>query len=95
MDAPELAQRCMDADGVPRECGRDAADRLQQLVEAGGGEVRCEGRKQDMYGRLVAVCSVDGEDVAERLVSEGYAVAYRHYGKRYVEAETKAKEAKR
>lgn len=95
MDAPELAQRCMDTGNVPRECGREAADRLKELVEAGGGEVSCEGKRQDMYGRLVAVCRVRGEDVGERLVSEGYAVAYRQYGKKYVEAEAGAKEAKR
>jgi endonuclease YncB( thermonuclease family) len=46
--------------------------------------VLCIKRDVDRYGRIVAQCSVDGEDIGAWLVLGGHAVAYRRYGTDYV-----------
>jgi endonuclease YncB( thermonuclease family) len=55
--------------------------------------VTCEQRDVDRYGRIVAVCSVAGEDVGAWLVSQGLAIAYRKYSLEYVDEEETAAEA--
>ena len=57
--------------------------------------VTCEERDIDRYGRVVAVCSVAGEDLNAWMVSEGLALAYRRYSLDYVGAEQAAEEAGR
>ena len=37
------------------------------------GRLSCEGVSSDQYGRVVAICSIDGEDVGEWLVRNGFA----------------------
>lgn len=74
MDAVELHQTCLDADGQRWNCGNDARDALEQLVAAGGLE--CRSRTSDRYGRAIAECSVDGvQDLAAAMVSLGWAVS--------------------
>ncbi len=74
IDAPELRQVCWQADGTPWRCGRRARKRLAELLRQ--GEVRCHTLEQDRYGRDVARCEVEGEDISALLVREGLAVAY-------------------
>lgn len=81
LDAPELDQSCL-RDGLPWPCGRDAAFALAQRVA--GRLVSCRGMETDRFGRLVARCTVDGEDLNRWLVREGWAVAYRRYSHAYV-----------
>ncbi len=75
LDAPEYRQSC-ERSGKAWPCGEEAAAALRRLI--GGGEVRCTGRRQDKYGRLLARCSA-GEDLGARLVRDGLAVAYGDY----------------
>jgi Staphylococcal nuclease homologue len=52
--------------------------------------------EQDRYGRIVAkVFSPDGVDLGRRLVSAGWALAYRRYSADYVDAEAEARKAER
>lgn len=88
IDAPERDQTC-DRDGRPWDCGRDATRALTALV--GKGRLVCEVQDRDRYGRAVSVCAADGTDLAEALVEQGAAVAYRRYSLRYVAAETRAR----
>jgi endonuclease YncB( thermonuclease family) len=61
-----------------------------------GIKVRCEAVEQDRHGRLVAkVFSANGVDISRRLVSAGWALAYRRYSMDYVDAEDEARKAKR
>jgi endonuclease YncB( thermonuclease family) len=62
---------------------------LEQLVR--GQEVACKGDKRDRYKRLIAVCFVGPFNINERMVADGWALAYRRYSKDYVRAETFAK----
>jgi endonuclease YncB( thermonuclease family) len=75
IDAPEHGQRC-ERLGKAWRCGEEAAAALRRLV--GAGPVRCEGRRNDKYGRLLARCATH-EDLGARLVGDGLAVAYGDY----------------
>jgi endonuclease YncB( thermonuclease family) len=67
---------------------------LEALIA--GVKVRCEVVERDRHGRLVAkVFSPNGVDIGRRLVSAGWAVAYRRYSKDYVDAEAEARKARR
>lgn len=81
IDAPEGAQRCY-VDGSAVRCGARAADALETWIA--GRIVACIEVDIDRYGRTVATCRVDGEDVGRWLVRNGHAVAYRRYGADYI-----------
>ena len=92
IDAPESRQECIRADGKSWRCGQQAAFALSDRI--GRATVRCEPRDRDRYGRVVAVCFKDGEDLNRWLVRNGWAVAYRKYSTDYVADEERAKRAK-
>lgn len=72
IDAPEANQVCQrDGEGWP--CGAEAAALLAELVA--GETPACEQRGTDADGRLVAVCTADGLDLAATIVGAGYALA--------------------
>ena len=89
IDAPESKQLCNDAAGKPYRCGQVAANTLSNLI--GRQTVICEKKDIDRYKCIVAVCSVNGQDVGAYLVAKGLAVAYVHYSSAYVSAETSAR----
>jgi endonuclease YncB( thermonuclease family) len=61
-----------------------------------GVKLRCEPVEHDRHGRIVAkVFSPNGVDISRRLVSAGWAPAYRRYSMDYVDAEDEARRAKR
>ena len=93
IDAPESAQTCQDAAGKDYRCGQAAALALADRI--GEGNVTCEPRDTDRYGRTVAVCRKGSEDLNGWLVRQGHAIAYRRYSQDYVAAEGEAKAAKR
>ncbi|AWB49095.1 nuclease [Gemmobacter aquarius] len=88
IDAPERDQTC-DRGGRPWACGRDATRALNALV--GKARLVCEVQDRDRYGRAVSICAAGETDLAEALVEQGAAVAYRRYSLRYVAAETRAR----
>ena len=90
-DAPEMKQTC-ERDGETWSCGREAKTALANWI--GDRDVDCVGDKRDRYGRLLAHCSVDGQDVGAWMVSRGLAVAYYRFSYEYERAEHKAKSAK-
>lgn len=90
IDAPERDQSC-GAKGARWDCGRWATAELAARVE--GRRVVCAGEEEDRYGRLLAVCRADGEDINAALVRSGAALAYRKYSGRYVAEEGAAEKA--
>jgi len=56
-----------------------------------GKTVTCAKTDIDRYGRIVAVCRADGRDINARMVSLGWAMAYRRYSKIYEYEEVRAK----
>jgi endonuclease YncB( thermonuclease family) len=95
IDAPENGQPCGDAAGMAYTCGSKAAFALADRI--GQGNVTCEARDRDRYGRIVAVCflATTGEDLNAFMVRSGWALAYREYSSAYVDDEDAARQAKR
>lgn len=76
MDAPEIDQTCDNGFAI-YACGREASERLRQLV--GEREVSCRTKRKDRYGRFLASCRVGDIDLAARMVETGWAVASGDY----------------
>lgn len=95
IDAPELHQTCSEASGKSWLCGRAAKAKLTTLINR--GNVNCEARANDRFGRIVAVCSAEGvPDLGEALVGDGYAIDLGGAaGNPYRDAEAEAEAAKR
>jgi endonuclease YncB( thermonuclease family) len=92
VDAPESEQSC-ERGGVAWRCGADAAAALRNFVA--GRQVNCTAIGRDVYGRTIAQCAADGQDVGAWLVREGLAVAYREYSTTYVADEARARGERR
>jgi len=80
IDAPEMGQPCT-ADGRQWDCGAWARDAVANRFE--GAFARCTTRDTDRYGRTVAQCAVDGQDMGRMIVYSGFASAYRQYSTTY------------
>jgi endonuclease YncB( thermonuclease family) len=95
IDAPELRQSCSEANEKSWLCGRAAKAKLTTLIKS--GNVNCEARANDRFGRTVAVCSAEGvPDLGEALVRDGYAIDLGGAaGNPYRDAEAEAQTAKR
>lgn len=95
IDAPELQQSCKEANGKSWACGRAAKVKLTKLIK--GGDVACEVRDKDRYGRYVAVCSAAGvPDLGQAVVRAGYAIDLgRKFGNPYAAEQAEAEAAKR
>ena len=88
IDAPEIAQTCEDAQGRNWPCGAFVRAEIARRFE--GETATCQEIERDRYGRSVAKCFVDGRDVGEMIVLEGWAEAYRAYSMDYDLAEKSA-----
>lgn len=73
IDAPEFDQQCS-LDGRSYACGRSARAALSELVQ--GRRVICEGWEFDRYDRLLARCTTEAGDLAQRMVESGWAISY-------------------
>jgi endonuclease YncB( thermonuclease family) len=93
IDAPEGSQICQ-RDGRPWECGDDATAALEALLD--GQQVACTDVDRDRYGRTVATCTVDGQDIAAAMVRQGWALDYERYsGGAYAAEQLEAEQAQR
>jgi endonuclease YncB( thermonuclease family) len=90
IDAPEHDQLC-EVGGSQYPCGQQATLALES--QTGGQTVDCVPHGIDQYSRVVAVCSVGGEDLNAWMVSNGWALAYRYYSTAYVPDEDVAHNA--
>ena len=92
IDAPEYEQPCW-FHGRHWLCGREATRVLANQLH--DRQVVCEIRDRDVYGRVVATCSIAGGDLNAWMVAEGWAFAYRRYSRAYLPEESRARAAKR
>ena len=88
IDAPEAKQTC-GSDGKPWNCGEEATFALANLVA--NHWIECKEKDKDRYGRIVAVCYAGNHDLNARMVSDGWALAYRRYSVDYVNEEARAR----
>lgn len=92
IDAPESWQLCYAP--VAYRCGQEAAFALADYI--GRRTVSCVHASTDRYGRVVARCSVAGQDIAGWLVANGHALDWPRYSKgRYAGIQEKARQARR
>lgn len=92
IDAPEGRQRCR-LDGTRWPCGRRAAFALSDHI--GVRPVTCVPTGKRSWKRLVARCSLAGEDLAAWLVREGWAVNEPRFTQEYLPLEDAARHARR
>ena len=88
IDAPEVDQTCTYARGGDWACGEWVTG--QVAARYGGQRATCQHIDTDRYGRIVAKCFVNGQDIGEDLVLDGLAFAYRDYSWDYDTAEKAA-----
>jgi endonuclease YncB( thermonuclease family) len=88
IDAPEMGQQCRNKDGTYFDCGEVARRGLEQAIS--GKPVECHASELDMFKRPIATCAVEGKDLAEFMIENGYAVAFRQYSQTYVAKEETA-----
>jgi endonuclease YncB( thermonuclease family) len=94
IDAPETSQLCRGEDSLQYRCGAKAANELDAFIAR--RPVDCSSVSLDQYGRTVAVCSIDGVDIAEWLVRNGLALDWPLYSKgKYDKAQRDAEHAGR
>ena len=89
IDAPESAQRCLDAAGRSYSCGLVATNALASM--AGRSSVACRVLDVDRYGRLIGICFRGETDLNAWMVRDGHAMAYRRYSGDYVGHEDAAR----
>lgn len=80
IDAPEMGQPCR-AEGREWDCGAWTRDAVRNAFE--GAYARCRTRDTDRYGRAVAQCTVNGQDMGQMIVRSGLAWAFRRYSETY------------
>tara|TARA_Y100001970_G_scaffold229119_1_gene284120 strand:- start:839 stop:1273 length:435 start_codon:yes stop_codon:yes gene_type:complete len=89
IDAPESSQSCL-YQGKAWFCGRAATSALEKNIEA-GKMIKCEGDEKDSYGRVIAVCYADNQNLNAWMVKNGWALAYIKYSKKYLKEQQYAK----
>jgi endonuclease YncB( thermonuclease family) len=91
IDAPESNQNCL-VSGKAWKCGQQAALALSNWI--GAANVSCSSVSTDRYKRVVARCSVRGEDLGLWSVSQGWALDWPQYSRgEYQGAQEQAKAA--
>jgi len=86
LDGLERKQKCFDKKGKRYKCGEEA--RLFMMEKTKNKQVSCVQEAQDRFLGLFGRCTVNGQDLGELLIDEGWAVAR---GKRYVARQNKAR----
>lgn len=82
IDAPESAQMCLDGSGKKYRCGQRSSLALADFLDA-RRPTSCIEVGRDQFGRMVAVCTAGGVDIAEWLVRRGYALDWPKYSDGY------------
>lgn len=89
---PALDQLCLNPKGERWTCGSAARDALIKF--SGDKSWSCTPTRTDRFGRSVAKCLVDGQDVSKWMVGNGWALAYVQFSKDYEADEKAARDAK-
>jgi len=90
IDAPEFGQTCNGPSGK-WNCGADALQKLVDLTQI--GDVTCAPITNDPYGRIIATCAADDQDLGAAMIASGHAWAFVKFSDVYVDEQTQAKAA--
>jgi endonuclease YncB( thermonuclease family) len=91
IDAPETDQVYLDRAGERWACGVTSRDEL--IEHAGGKPWTCHVRGADRYGRSLAICEVEGQDINQWMVRSGWALSFVRYSHQYDADEAIARKA--
>ncbi|MDC0857114.1 thermonuclease family protein [Rickettsiales bacterium] len=75
IDAPEYHQKCDNNQKKEYHCGKESKEFLENLLK--DKTTICKSHKKDIYDRYLSICYVDGIDIAEIMLRNGWAVIYR------------------
>jgi len=100
IDAPESKQFCQKAwlsisfisFNKDYACGEISTNKLK--IKINNKFIMCKSNNKDRYNRFIAECYKDKININKWMVSNGYAVAYRKYSKKFVAEEDLAKKEK-
>ena len=92
IDAPELKQKCV-KENQEYSCGLDSKNFLKYLVN--DSHVECKYNELDRYNRILGMCFVNGVNINELMVENGWALAYRKYDKIFSDNESNARKGSR
>ena len=94
IDAPETKQYCyIEKEAWP--CGKQATEYLKNLLkDISPPSLYCEISSKDRYGRSIGVCYIEDKNINSNLVESGWALAYQHYSKDYINVEKLASKNK-
>ena len=73
-------------------CGQVSTNKLTKKIN--NQIIKCKIKDVDRYNRLIGECYKRNQNLNSWLVSNGYAVAYRKYSKKYISDEMNAKNNK-
>ena len=96
IDAPEYYQTCFDENNIEYDCGLDAFEYLQNIIEKGmaqGKKLKCKKISTDKYGRDLSECSIGKTNINRKMVKSGHAISY--WSDKYKKLENKAKKNKK
>ncbi|MEX0339481.1 MAG: thermonuclease family protein [Arenibacterium sp.] len=91
IDAMERDQECQRPDKSAWACGVWTTEMTR--ARYGGRHATCRAIALDRYGRTVARCYIEGQDVGRAMVQDGLALAYRKYSMDYDLDEKRARVA--
>ncbi len=89
IDAPEIKQLCTDKNLNEWHCGKKSKMALKNFINK--KTIKCIGYKKDRYKRIIGECYLEEQDIQEWMVKNGWAIAYKKYSKKYINAENFAK----
>ena len=100
IDAPEKKQQCQKpwlsisflTLNKNYQCGKISSNKLK--VKINNKLIMCKSTNKDRYNRFIAECYKDKININKWMVSNGYAVAYKKYSKKFVTQENIAKKEK-
>ena len=88
IDAPDIGQQCLSADGAEYPCGEQARAALADMID---GILTCDLVKPDAPEQKQVRCrDFAGRDIGQLLISEGWALPDRSVGLDYVWEEMEA-----
>ena len=84
IDAPEIKQKCFILNDE-WDCGKQAKKNLINFINL--RKVNCIILDKDRYKRDIAECYVGEKNINKWMVKNGWALSYRYYSNKYVDAE--------
>lgn len=92
IDAPETDQVCLSKESERWNCGIVARDELTK--HTADAPWKCNGTAKDRFGRLIATCEVNGENINRWMVRNGWAMSFVRYSHVYDSDENEAHKEK-